>query len=264
MDNLQKLILIVALVVSSAQLQAAQWRKASDWLGMVVVTSNGDKVGQVEDFALDLDTGEIDYVVVSVGSFLIQDALIAVAPNALALESGRLVLAADSVLSARRFGEDNWPAQPDVVAGPDSVSGSSAMGGGDTGNDTNAGSAATVQPGTNLPSSGVATISSNRRTARLSADERSIEDVGPRAQRNSAAQAQSSGSDARAMIRVPDGPLPSFGTLDKNRNGVLNRLEIGPWLAQRDGYDAVDLDSSGTVDRFEFDIFAAQRKRKNL
>jgi sporulation protein YlmC with PRC-barrel domain len=255
-SNLQKLILIVALVICSAQLQAAQWRKASDWLGMMVVTGGGDKVGQVEDFAIDLNSGEVNYVVVSVGSFLIKDALIAVAPKALSLESGRLVIAADQVSSARRFGEDSWPAQPDVVADPnsiESVAGSARNAAGD--------STSTVQPGTSLPSSGMATISSNSRTATLSADERRIEDVRPTTRINTPAQAHNANSSSSAIARVPNGPIPTFGTLDKNRNGVLNRREIGPWLAQGDSYDAVDLDSSGSVDRFEFDIFSAQRKR---
>lgn len=258
MSNLQKLILIFSLIVASAQLQAAQWRKASDWLGMIVVTSDGDKVGQVEDFAIDLDSGEVDYVVVSVGSFLIKDALIAVAPKALSLESGILVIAADQVASARRFSEDSWPAQPGVVADARAEANADRIASGSGGARVAAGeSTSTVQPGTSLPSSGMATISSNSRTATLSADERRIEDVRP----SGAAQSQTASAPSSAITRVPNAPLPTFGALDKNRNGVLSRREIGPWLAKGDGYDAVDLDSSGTVDRFEFDIFSAQRKR---
>lgn len=250
MSNLQKLVFVVVLGLS-AQLEAAQWRKASDWLGMAVVTSKGDNVGKIEDFALDLESGEVSYVVVSVGSFLIKDALIAVAPSALVLDSGRLIISADSVADAKRFGEDGWPAQPDVLAG--STSNVVRRTSDDSANPA-------VQAGTSLPSSGVATISSNRRTATLSAGERRIEDVQPGAQAAASSTNQGSGSSTPAITRVANGPLPSFGTLDKNRNGVLNRREIGSWLTQSDSYGEVDLDSSGTVDRFEFDIFSAQRK----
>ncbi len=250
LSKCQTLVLVVVLGLS-AQLEAAQWRKASDWLGMAVVTSNGDNVGKVEDFALDLESGEVNYVVVSVGSFLIKDALIAVAPSAFVLDSGRLVISADSVADAKRFGEDSWPTQPDVLAG------STAKGlNTTTGSNANPG----VQAGTSLPSSGVATISSNRRTATLSADERRIEDVQPAAQAAASNANPGAGASAPVISRVANGPLPSFGALDKNRNGVLNRREIGSWLTQSDSYGEVDLDSSGTVDRFEFDIFAAQRK----
>lgn len=250
LSKFQKLVFVVVLGLS-AQLEAAQWRKASDWEGMAVVTSDGDNVGKVEDFALDLESGEVNYVVVSVGSFLIKDALIAVAPSALVLASGRLVISADSVADAKRFGEDSWPIQADVLAGTTSKGVNTT-----TSNSTNAG----VQAGTSLPSSGVATISSNRRTATLSADERRIEDVQPAVQAAASSAKPGASASAPAITRVANGPLPSFGTLDKNRNGVLNRREIGSWLTQSDSYDDVDLDSSGTVDRFEFDIFAAQRK----
>lgn len=250
MSNLQKLVFIVALGLS-AQLEAAEWRKASDWLGMTVVTSNGDNVGKIEDFALDLESGEVSYVVVSVGSFLIKDALIAIAPSALALEAGQLVISADSVSDARRFGEDSWPAQPDVPAGAKTNR---------VNNATSSSANPAVQAGTSLPSSGVATISSNRRTATLSADERRIEDVQPIAAGATSSANQKSSASTPTITRVANGPLPSFGTLDKNRNGVLNRREIGSWLTQSDSYDEVDLDSSGTVDRFEFDIFSSQRK----
>lgn len=250
MSKLQTLIFVVVLGLS-VQLEAAQWRKASDWLGMMVVTSDGDNVGKIEDFALDLESGEVSYVVVSVGSFLIKDALIAVAPSALVLDSGRLVVSADSIAGAKRFGEDGWPAQPDVLAGSNSNAVKTAAG--DSGNPA-------VQAGTGLPSSGLATISSNRRTATLSAGERRIEDVQPATRSAASSAVQSPGSSTPAITRVANGPLPSFGTLDKNRNGVLNRREIGSWLTQSDSYAEVDLDSSGTVDRFEFDIYSAQRK----
>src|SRR5690606_13294597 len=69
--------------------------KASELKGRIVETRDGEELGRVQDFAIDLASGRIGYVVVSVGSFLIEDSLIAVAPDALRQSAdvdGRLVL----------------------------------------------------------------------------------------------------------------------------------------------------------------------------
>lgn len=259
MLNLPKLIVALALVVTSLSLQAAQWRKASDWLGLPVVTNQGDKVGQVEDFAIDFESGELRYVVVSVGSFLIKDALIAVSPAVLSRDDSQLVIASDNVSSARRFGPDSWPDEADVVA--DGRTGSNAGSGSNPAQGGGGATAGGGQPVARLPTSGVATISSNRRTATLSAGERRIEDVRSSRQGPTLTPSTTADVSSPAITRVPNGPLPKFGALDENRNGVLSRREIGAWLTQDEGYTDLDLDSSGTVDRFEYDIFSAQRKR---
>src|SRR4051794_180293 len=66
-----------------AQAIDTQVARATDWLGHVVMTRDGKELGTVRDFGIDEHTGRIVYVVVSVGSFLIENNLIAVAPDAL-------------------------------------------------------------------------------------------------------------------------------------------------------------------------------------
>ena len=96
-------------------------RKASDWLGHAVTTRDGKELGTVRDFAIDADTGKLIYVVVSVGRFLIENNLIAVAPDALGpsrADDGKLELDADAdaLVHAERFASDSrWPATTDVV-----------------------------------------------------------------------------------------------------------------------------------------------------
>ena len=96
--------------------------KATDWLGHVVTTRDGKELGTVRDFGIDAHSGKVVFVVVSVGSFLIENNLIAVAPDALVRtrgDAGVLLLDADTnnLKDAQRFASDSkWPTAPDVLA----------------------------------------------------------------------------------------------------------------------------------------------------
>ncbi len=223
--------------------------KVSALKGRIVQTRDGAELGRVHDFAVDLASGRIAYVVVSVGSFLIQDSLIAVAPDALrqsADADGRLVLEtdADTLRNARRFSAGDWPARADVVA---SAGGSEAPGESGTGGDDQGSGAqdAEAQP------RGSATIRSADKTATLSAGERSIHyDKHP--------QPPGSGPVPPAK---PE-PTTLFGRLDTDGNGVLDRAEIAHQLTRNDKYSDIDKDGDGTIDAAEFDALMAHHKER--
>jgi sporulation protein YlmC with PRC-barrel domain len=144
---------------------------AEGLVGRLVETRDGEELGRVRDVAIDLASGRIGYVVVAVGSFLIEDSLIAVAPGALresAEVDGPLVLETDaaSLRNARRFAGDDWPLRADVL--PTGNSGRAAPG---DATDTTGTAAA--------PARGSAVISDGTRTATLSDGERSIRDAKP-------------------------------------------------------------------------------------
>lgn len=215
--------------------------------GRVVETRDGEELGRVHDFALDLTSGRIAYVVVSVGSFLIEDSLIAVAPAALrqsADADGRLVLETDpaTLRNARRFSAGDWPVRADVLAAADSAE---PPAGGPAARPDDADAAA--------PRRGSATISDASRTATLSAGERNVRF-----------------EERPAPGPVPETPPPPetlqprapgspFGRLDSDRNGVLNRAEIAHELRRDDSYSDIDLDASGNVDPMEFDAWRESR-----
>ena len=79
-----KAIGLSAVLCGWAASGSADVSKASDWVGRAVITAEGQPLGRVEDLAIDIEAAQIKYVVVSVGSFLIEDSLIAVHPDALA------------------------------------------------------------------------------------------------------------------------------------------------------------------------------------
>ncbi len=215
--------------------------KASDLRGRTVETRDGKDLGQVKDFAVDLASGRIAYVVVSVGSFLIQDSLIAVAPDALrqsADADGKLVLEADAdtLRQARRFSAGDWPAKADVVASTTPLPGGESTGAAEPDEDQGA-----------SPPRGTATIKSADKTATLSAGERSIHyDKHPQPEAAHPVAAASEGSsDTR------------FDRLDEDGNGVLDRAEIAHVLNRHDKYSDIDKDGDGTIDQAEFDALLA-------
>jgi sporulation protein YlmC with PRC-barrel domain len=218
--------------------------KASGWLGHVVTTRDGKEIGTVRDIAIDERTGKVRYLVVSVGSFLIENNLIAVAPEALvrgSTEDGVLLLDADpNVLAkAKRFASDShWPAVPDVVR---------AEGGSTTPAVTNADEPAAAAP----RPAGTATIESGSKTAHLSASERVITETGARVAPPAAPE--SSQKPTAAASRLP--PITPFDTLDKDGDGVLNRSEFAHKMSPRDSYSKVDANANGVIDRAEFDAF---------
>jgi len=226
--------------------------KAGELIGTPVETPEGEDLGQVRDFAIDLDSGRIAYVVVSVGSFLIEDSLIAVDPGALQRAAGdadRLVIHADAATlrAAGRFSSDDWP----LTAG---VTGTSPE---PTGQPD--GGTATGQDGPT--DRGRATISDGRKTATLSAGERRIqliEPEDPEAAADQAGDAESADkaaqtSDAEADGAPRRGPDTRFGRLDRDGDGFLNRAEIAHELSRDDRFADIDRDGDGVIDAAEFD-----------
>jgi sporulation protein YlmC with PRC-barrel domain len=82
--------------------------------GNKVVNANGDSLGKIEDFMLDVESGRVRYAVLSFGGILgIGNKLFAVPPDALKLDSGneRFVLNVEkeALEAAPGFDKDDWP-----------------------------------------------------------------------------------------------------------------------------------------------------------
>src|SRR5258708_33322409 len=89
-------------------------RSASEMIGSEVKNMAGEKLGKIEDFVLDLETGRIAYAVLSFGGFLhVGNKLFAVPLKALSFhpEEGEFAVNIDkSVLkNAPGFDKDSWP-----------------------------------------------------------------------------------------------------------------------------------------------------------
>jgi len=89
-------------------------RSASTMIGSEVKNVAGEKLGKIEDFVLDLDTGRIAYAVLSFGGFLhIGNKLFALPPKALNFSAGEgeFVVNIDKNIlkNAPGFDKDNWP-----------------------------------------------------------------------------------------------------------------------------------------------------------
>jgi sporulation protein YlmC with PRC-barrel domain len=88
--------------------------KATSLTGMAVKNSNNEKLGDVKDIVLDLTSGKISYVVLSVGGFLgIGDRLVAVPANTFRVDptTDALILDADKakLQAAPAFAQSDWP-----------------------------------------------------------------------------------------------------------------------------------------------------------
>lgn len=244
-------LLLIGLAAQAAEPvefpSPASVTKASDLRGRIVETRDGQELGRIEDYALDLASGRIAYVVVSVGSFLIEDSLIAVAPDALrdpGGEDGRLVLEADAATlrDAPRFSRaGDWPVRADVLA-QGSAGAASEPG------------AASEHDAAGEPARGTATISDGSRTATLSAGERRIRITGE--PRKAEAEA-----DEPTAQEADDGAVPAsrFERLDADGDGLLNRAEIAHELRRSDSYNEIDRDGDGFVDEAEFDALQQRR-----
>ena len=79
---------------------------------------SGDDLGTIEDFMLDMDSGRIEYAVLSFGGVLgIGDKLFAVPPQALSVDTENKCLVLDvdkeTLDEAPGFDKDNWPSSAD-------------------------------------------------------------------------------------------------------------------------------------------------------
>ncbi|NBC23582.1 MAG: hypothetical protein GVY21_08925 [Gammaproteobacteria bacterium] len=236
--------LLLATLASAA---TADWERASDLLGRSVETRDGEPLGRVHDFALDVDGGRIHFVVISVGSFLIEDSFIAVDPAALrdSADPDRMLVLernADELRSVPRFADTDWPDSADVVAATEAPADAEDP-------------AAEAAGGR-----GTATISSERKRATLAGGERRIEVTEPEPAPpapDAAATASASGAQADTAPGVPDGP---FARLDANGDGVLDRSEIAHEMRRGDRYAEIDTDADGTIDPEEFAALLARRE----
>jgi sporulation protein YlmC with PRC-barrel domain len=247
----------LALTVNAQSVQQADIRpgmqKATDWLGRAVTTHDGQDLGRVQDFAIDQNTGKIAFVVVSVGSFLIEHNLIAVDTDALRPipgVKGVLVLQADddALRQATRFANDQWPAQAEILR-------SRAI------TTTPAESAERYQSAsatkTPAPESGTASITNGLRTAFLSPGERTIQNrlepltPAPSPIRKKAPKS----SSAR--------PATEFDRLDSDGDDALNRAEIALQISRKDSYSDLDRNANGFIDRDEYDAFQVRREAQD-
>ena len=96
---------------------AAQSHRASEIIGMKVMSNNDESIGDVEDLVLDAKTGEIRYAAISVGGFLgMGDKLVAVPWQSLNCEKDQqgdpqltLNTSREKLKNAPGFDQDNWP-----------------------------------------------------------------------------------------------------------------------------------------------------------
>jgi hyperosmotically inducible protein len=87
--------------------------KASDLIGMTVNNNQNEKLGKVEDLAVDVESGRVVQVILSTGGFLgIGDTLTAVPPGALHRDVTNKVLNLDAdkgkIKGAPKFEMSNW------------------------------------------------------------------------------------------------------------------------------------------------------------
>jgi sporulation protein YlmC with PRC-barrel domain len=87
-----------------------------------VINPQGEDLGDIKDFMLNTDSGEVEYAVLSFGGFMnMGDKLFAVPMTALKLDTDRkcFILNADKeqLKDAPGFDKDNWPnfADPSIT-----------------------------------------------------------------------------------------------------------------------------------------------------
>jgi len=100
--------------ISTQVMPVGKANKASGLIGMDVRNSQNEKLGEIKDLVMDLHSGKVAYVVLSVGGFLgIGDKYVAIPPNAFAFapDQEKLVLNADKakLQNAPSFAKTSWP-----------------------------------------------------------------------------------------------------------------------------------------------------------
>ncbi len=212
-----------------------------------------------------MNTARSSIVVVSVGSFLIENNLIAVAPDALAPSRANdsvLELAADpdALVKAQRFASDSrWPTKPDVLRGDAhaiAASGGAAdtqpatVAPASTGSPTDSSTSSATSSSTELPS-GSATIESRSKTAHLSGGERYIKSAAPPPAPPVSLKSAPASAPKQARLE----PITKFDRLDVDGDGVLNRSEFAPVMSRGDRYGKVDTNADGVIEPQEFDAY---------
>jgi len=106
----------------SAAQQSFRIQKASDLIGKNVVNPRGERLGEVQDLAIDGERGRVAYVVLSFGGFLgMGEKWFAVPTGALTLpeDCKHFVLAVekDRLKNATGFDKERWPKMEDATWG---------------------------------------------------------------------------------------------------------------------------------------------------
>lgn len=235
---------VVTILLCSAGSVGATTARITELIGHPVVTDTGERLGNVEDFAIDPKSGQLSFVVISIGSFLVENSLVAVQPEALApaASGDPVVLRTEDLEVAHRFNADNWPTSADVRAAGLSAD---ASNGAQTSSGTNVGTATTL-----LSSTGSATITSGRRKATFEAGKREMIN-GPMRR-----------TQTKPKTTQKPRVIPNFRNLDRNRDGRLSRAEIGAELNQKSGFTDLDVDANGTIDDFEYAAYLERVARE--
>lgn len=139
---------------------AAEINKVSEWMGKGVQDNEGNKIGEITDFALNLEDSSIAYAVVDVSS-MFNDKAIAVPLAALSTSAesdDELVLQVSQSewKSAKTFTDDNWPLTASLAAGTGKVATSMA-----TDKHGNEATDARQQPARDLSGQSAGTVSSS-------------------------------------------------------------------------------------------------------
>lgn len=230
------LIFVVAL--GFAIDSVADVTRASRWIDRVVLTSEGELLGRVEDFALEQETLKVSYVVVSVGSYLIDNNLISVTPDSLSEsdDGAYLVIPTDALEDAPRFADDSWPEEAQIDAG-------------------------TVESIASDPEPQAT------RSAEIIASDRrlTLGDDG---------QASITTFEPAPLVTTSDGVVPKthrsgiidtggasaeFLRFDVNKDGYLSRREIAPYFGPGLKFSSFDTDGNGGLDPFEMDVLQNQQ-----
>ncbi len=94
-------------------------KRASELMGTTVKGSQGEELGEIDDFALDMQQGKLAYVVLSTGG-MFQEKLVGVPATALQSDPQTDEYVANisqqEIEQAQELPEDNWPQQPTVAA----------------------------------------------------------------------------------------------------------------------------------------------------
>ena len=238
-------LVVAGFVAVPGRAADVQIVRATDWLGHVVKTRDGKELGTVRDLGVDARSRRIVFVVVSVGSFLIENNLIAVAPDALSRsdsDENVLLIDADAAAlrDAKRFASTaKWPTNPDVLRSENAPK-----------SPPPAPSDVALPPAA-PPPEGSATIESKSKTAHLSANERYIKDNNPPPPPPVAAP-KTAGPTSTSPRPAP---ITKFDHLDKDGDGVLNRSEFAPVMTRKDVYSKIDTNADGVIERDEFDAY---------